>query len=125
MSKEKRRMVMTLERIDQTVEPAGQIRVTDLRPMTRFESVRDWFSHLRKKRNINVADMRGLDFEPGSPISVGIEISPEIYVKLVGGYEPAVQAVEMLRDQPISMSLVVPAEPLRAPDACEMTESVV
>jgi hypothetical protein len=123
MSKKTRKMLMTIERTGDG--PTGDIKVTDFRPMGRIESLYDWMKHRKRKRDINHADLRGLDFEPGSPVSVGIELSPEIYAKLINGNSQAVQAANLLRDQPISMSLIPSAEQHQPPSMVEIQETAV
>jgi hypothetical protein len=123
MSKQTRKMIMTIERTGDG--PTGDITVTDFRPMGRIEALYDWVKHRRRKRDINHADLRDLNFEPGSPVSVGIELSPEIYAKLINGNSQAVQAANLLREQPISMSLIPSAGRHQPPSMAEIQETVV
>jgi hypothetical protein len=126
MSPRAKRMVMTVERAPgDDIYPTGYPRVVDIRPANRRERIAMWFRGLFKKTEPDRADFAGLGLPIGAGISVGIELSAETYSKLVSGNTKIVEAVDMLRDVPISMSLVVAPESIPEPSLEEMQETVV
>ena len=120
------RMTMVLEStIGDDYGPTGSIRVVDLRPATICERAVAWIRSRFTKPEPDVANVAGLSLPFGTPVSVGIELSPETYTKLVNGNTKVTQAIDLLRDTPVSMSLIVAPASMPAPSIEEMQETVV
>jgi len=121
-----KRMVMTIESTMGTDAcPTGQLRVVELRPANLRESIAAWFRGLCKKPEPDRAELAGIHLPLGCPVSVGIELSPETYAKLVGGDTKVAKAIDLIRDDPVEMALVVAPESLPEPSLEEIHETVV
>jgi hypothetical protein len=124
-------MVMTIERTDEPfmhgldLYPTGKLKVVGLRPATRRESIIDWFCNLFKSKPLDRADLSHVALPLGTAVSVGIELSPKTYTKLVNGDTKLVEAIDLLRNQPVSMELVVAPECTPPHSAEEMDATVV
>ena len=124
-------MVMTIEKTDEpfmrgyALFPTGRLKVVELRPATRLETFTSWWKGLFHTQAPNKADIGGLHLPMGEAVSVGIQLSADTYAKLINGDTKAVEALDFLRDQPVSMSLVVAPECAPQPSLEEMEATVV